>query len=37
VVTRERNEMTLTTLLKTCQSPRHEDNLVRQPGHVCEI
>jgi hypothetical protein len=32
VVTAERDEMTLPALVKTRQSPRHEDNLVRQPG-----
>src|SRR5579872_5656544 len=37
MVTAEGNEMTLTTLLRTCQSPRHEDNLVGQPGPVCDV
>ena len=37
VVTAESDEMTLTTLVKTRQTPRHEDNLACQPGPVCDV
>jgi hypothetical protein len=37
VIAAECDEMTLTTLLKTCESPGHEDNLVRQSETVCDV
>jgi hypothetical protein len=37
IITAECGEMTLTTLVKTCQSPWHGDNLVRQSDYVCDL
>ena len=36
MVTAESDEMTLTAPLKTCQSPRHGDNLVSCASRVCD-
>jgi hypothetical protein len=37
MVTAERNEMTLPTVLKSRESPRQKDNLVSPTGEVCDI
>src|ERR1700679_1676636 len=37
MVTAERNEMTLATVLKSRESPRHKDNLVSTTVEVCDI